>query len=108
MRQSVRFSFKQIDFYIIDAGLQTEKGDISEEDEEENVETLVIESTITATEALEHAEKIREFAVNAGYPKVLDQVTELQYSLKAVQLESKKNSQVLWNIFLFYKIFSRI
>jgi hypothetical protein len=69
--------------------LQTEGDNLSEEAEETS-ETQEYQTLVTGAQAIEFAQGIKDFIVNSGHPELLDQVVQLQYALKRIQLETNK------------------
>ena len=69
--------------------LQTE-GDNLLEEAEETSETQEYQTLVTGAQAIKFAQRIKDFIVNSGHPKLLDQVVQLQYALKRIQLETNK------------------
>ena len=69
--------------------LQTEGDNLSEEAEETS-ETQEYQTLVTGAQAIKFAQGIKDFIVNSGHPELLDQVVQLQYALKRIQLETNK------------------
>lgn len=69
----------------IDSTLQTEDDGRSDDPTPDPED---VQPKYTTAQAIEWADKIRMYAINAGHPDILDQVTMLQYSLKSIQLRN--------------------